>query len=283
MKRFLLIIFGVTALAAPVPKLEPRVHFIHEWEGGDAFQLYYEIPQPLVPNDPFGGKPGSSTNNDIKTVAITGLPLKNWRIVDAFGKRNIELNVNPKVGLDVTFNSLKINGVNVNVAPSRVMYLKPLLKYPLSYERLQQQPNDKLFLAMRIFNDSPDTITIEKILYAPKGVSSDQILVSPRYDSEFFSKLERWVAGDTSTIPSGSSTVKSTALNLKILPSRGFGAAILGSSLEKKFSCQTNKPTRDPSKRYDTFISQPIIQYKVGSGKSVFYPIPDQIIADICP
>ncbi len=283
MKRFLLIIFGVTALAAPVPKLEPRVHFLHDWEGGDAWQLYYEIPQPLVPNDPFGGKPGSSTNNDIKSVSVTGLPLKNWKIVDAFGKRNLELNINPKVGLDVTFNTVKINGSSVAVAPSRVLYLKPLAKYPLSYERLQQQPSDALFLAMQIFNDSPDTITIEKILFAPSGVSADRVLLNPRYESNFFTNIETWVINGAKGTPNGTKLENSGSLSLKVLPSRGFGAAIVAASFKSSFNCKLNKRPREAGKRYDTFISQPLIQYRIGSAKSQFFPIPDQIVADICP
>ncbi len=281
MKRLFFVLLGMTALAAPAPKLEPRVHFVHEWEGGDPLRLYYEIPQPLVPNDPFGGKPSPNTGDNIKTVAVTGLPLKSWRIMDAFGKRNLELEVNVKAGLDTTFSSLKINGSSVAVASSRVLYLKPLQKYPLSYERLQQQPNERLFLAMQIFNDSPETIFVDKILFAPKGVSNDKILMNPRYDSTFFRKLEQWMSGSSPSLPEGSSLVSSNALNLKILPSRGFGVAIVGSSI--KLSCKGSPRLRDANKRYDTFISQPVIQYRLGAGKPTLYPIPDQIITDVCP
>ena len=277
MKRLFALLLGVAALAAPAPKLEPRVHFVHEWEGGDPLRLYYEIPQPLVPNDPFGAKP--SPNNDI--VSVTGLPLKSWRIMDAFGKRNLELEISLKTGLDITFSSLKINGSSVAVAPSRVLYVKPLQKYPLSYERLQQQPNERLFLAMQIFNDSPETIFIDRIIFAPKGVSSDQVLVNPRYDSTFFGKLEQWMSSSSKTLPEGSSLANSNALKLKILPSRGFGLAIIGASI--KFSCNNRPRLRDTAKRYDTFISQPLLQYRLGAGKAMLYPIPDQIIADICP
>ncbi len=280
MNRLFLVLFGVTALAA-APKLEARVHFIHGWEGGDAVQLYYDFTDELVTNDPFGAKP--ATDSTPKTVSVAGLPLKSWKIVNAFGKKSIELNVAMKAGLDVSFSSLKINGSNVSVAPSRVLYLKPQAKYPISYERLQQQPNERLFLAMQIFNDSPETVTIEKIIYAPKTVSSDKVLINPKYDSSFFAQLERWVAAETPTLPSGSSIMNSTKLNLKILPSRGFAAAIIADSLTKKFSCSTNKRPRDPRKRYDTFVANPIIQYKIGSSKSAFYAIPDQIIDDICP
>ncbi len=281
MKRLFFVLLGMTALAAPAPKLEPRVHFVHGWEGGDPLRLYYEIPQPLVPNDPFGGKPSPNTGSDIKTVLVTGLPLKSWRIMDAFGKRNLELEVSLKAGLDTTFSSLKINGSSVAVAPSRVLYLKPLQKYPLSYERLQQQPNERLFLAMQIFNDSPETIFVDKILFAPKGVSSDKVLVNPRYESSFFRQLEQWMTGGSKTVPQGSSTLDANALNLKILPSRGFGLAIIGSSI--KLSCNNSPRLRDSGKRYDTFISQPIIVYRLGAGKATYFPIPDQIITDICP
>ena len=280
MKRLLVLLLGMTALAAPAPSLEPRVHFVHGWAEGDGLKLYYQIPLSTVPNDPFGAKPGNSAPS-IKTVTVTGLPLKNWRIVDSFGKSEIELSVDIKTGLDATFSSLKINGSSVAVAPSRVLYLKPERKYPLSFEKLEQQPTSKLLFAMRIFNDSPEVMIIEKILYAPKGVSSERVLLTPRYDSEFFNKLENWSASSSKTLPDGVTMTDSSKVNLKILPSRGFGAAIIGSSLT--MSCPNPKRTRDPAKRYDTFISQPIIQYRLGSGKPAFYPIPDQIISDICP
>ncbi len=283
MKKPFLLLLSMTAIAAPAPKLEPRVHFVHEWEGGDALRMYYEIPQPLVPNDPFGTKPSTASSNEIKSITVTGLPLKSWRIVDAFGKRNIELEVNLKAGLDVTFSSLKINSVNVSVAPSRVLYLKPLKKYPLSYEKLQQQPTDTLFLAMQIFNDSPDTIFVDKLIYAPIGVTNNQVLVTPKFDSNFFSNIETWVNTGSKGIPVGLKLENSNLLNLKILPSRGFGAAIISSSLKNAFNCKLNKRTRDASKRYDTFISQPLFVYRVGNGKPQFFPIPDQIVADICP
>jgi hypothetical protein len=278
MKRFFLLMLGVTALAAPAPKLEPRVHFVHGWESGDPVSLFYQIPQDLVPNEPFGTKTGGDA---IKSVSVSGLPLLGWGLVNSFGRRELELKVALKAGLDAKFSSLKINGSNVAVAPTRVLYLKPESLYPISFEKLEQQPNERLFMAMRIFNDSPDTVFIDKILFAPEGVTNNKVLVQPKYDSEFFRDLEKWVAGERKTYPNGAKLENSNALNVKILPSRGFGAAIVDSSI--KYSCKTRKRSRDPAKRYDTFFSQPVVVYRVGNGKAKFYPIPDQIIADICP
>jgi hypothetical protein len=281
MKRLcLLLLLGLGAVAAPAPTLEPRVHFVHGWEGGDPLSLFYEIPQPLVPNAPLGTKTGSSSLQ-IKSVAVSGLPLLGWGVVQPFSRRELELKVNLKTGLDASFSSLKLNGTSVGVAPSRVLYLKEQTTYPLSFEKLEQQPNERLFMAMRIFNDSPETITIEKILYAPDSVSSAKVLVQPKYDSEFFRAVEKWVSGESKAYPSGASLENSNKLNFKVLPSRGFGAAIVDASVA--YSCKTRKRPRDPAKRYDTFVSQPIIVYRVGQNKPQMYPIPDQIIADICP
>jgi hypothetical protein len=275
-----LMVLGLAVFAAPTPLLEPRVHFVHGWEGGDPLSLFYEIPQSLVPNTPLGSKTGSSVLQ-VKTVAVSGLPLLGWGVVQPFSRRELELKVNLKAGLDVSFSSLKLNGTTVNVAPSRVLYLKEQSTYPLSFEKLEQQPNERLFMAMRIFNDSPETITVEKILYAPTRVSSAKVLVQPKYDSEFFRDVEKWVSGESKAYPNGASLQNSNSLNLKILPSRGFGAAIVDASIA--YSCKTRKRPRDPNRRYDTFVSQPIVVYRLGNGKSAMYPIPDQIIADICP
>jgi hypothetical protein len=279
-KLFLLLGIGLTALAAPAPTLEPRVHFVHGWEGGDPLSLFYEIPQSLVPNTPLGSQAGSSVLQ-IKTVTVSGLPLLGWGVVQSFSRRELELKVKLKAGLDATFSSLKVNGKGVAVAPSRVLYLKPQTAYPLSFEKLEQQPNERLFMAMRIFNDSPETLTIEKILYAPDSVSSAKVLLQPKYDSEFFREVEKWVSGESKAYPNGAKLENSNKLNLKILPSRGFGAAIVDASIA--YSCKTRKRSRDPAKRYDTFVSQPVIVYRIGNGKPALYPIPDQIIADICP
>jgi hypothetical protein len=275
-----LLLLGLAASAAPAPLLEPRVHFVHGWEGGDPLSLFYQIPQSLVPNTPLGSKTGGGVLQ-IKTVTVSGLPLLGWGVVQPFSRRELELKVKLKAGLDVSFSSLKVNGATVAVAPSRVLYLKPQTAYPLSFEKLEQQPNERLFMAMRIFNDSPETITIEKILYAPEAVSSAKVLVQPKYDSEFFREVEKWVSGESKAYPNGASLQNSNKLNLKILPSRGFGAAIVDASVA--YSCKTRKRPRDPARRYDTFVSQPIVVYRLGNGKSAFYPIPDQIIADICP
>jgi hypothetical protein len=278
--RWLILGFGMTVLAAPTPKLEPRVHFVHGWEGGDPLSLFYEIPRELVPKAPFGSSTNSSSL-EVKAVSVAGLPLLGWGLVDSFGKREIELKINLKAGLDKTFSSLKVNGATVAVTPSRVLYLKPEIIYPLSFEKLEQQPNNRLFLAMRIYNDSPETVFIDKILFAPEGVSSGKVLMQPKYDAEFFRDLEKWVAGESKTYPSGAKLENSNKLNLKILPSRGFGAAIVDSSIV--YNCKTRKRTRDPAKRYDTFVSQPVVVYRVGNSKPKMYPIPDQIITDICP
>ncbi len=267
MKRLFLLLIGTIGIAAAPIQLESRVHFVHEWEGGDGIKLYYPI----------------SDGADIKSVVISGLPLKSWRVLKPFRKFELELVVNIKPGLDTTFSRLQINGSSVYVAPSRVFYFKPLVKYALSYEKLEQEPTNALFIAMQIFNDSADTLTIEKILYAPKGVSADRVLIHPRYDSKFFLKIEDWLRSGAKGYPAGVTLENAMQLNLKILPSRGFAAAIVTASFATQYNCKLGQRPRDIRKRYDTLVAQPIIQYRIGTGKSLFYPIPDQIIADICP
>ncbi len=254
---------------AAAPTLERRVHFLNGWEGGEPMLLYYRFPtEPKL---------------EVKSVRVAGLPIERFDVVDAFGKRELEITVKMRPGLDVTFDSVVLNGQPVPVAPTRVLYLKPKEPFQINYERLEQLPNRTLFLGMQIFNDSSQTVTIDKILYAPKGVASDRVLISSSYDAAFFKNLETWVLTGGAGLPKATKLLNSSALNLRVPPSKGFGAAIVAASFQKAYSCKAKNAARDPTLRFDTAYLSPIVVYRVGKGQAQFYPIPDQIIADICP
>jgi hypothetical protein len=262
------IMLSLTASAA-APRLEARVHFLHGWEGGDPILLYYRIT--------------NKERLEPKTLRAGALPIKRFGTIEAFGKRELEIIVEPKLGLDVTFDTLTIDGSKVSVKPSRVLYLKPKTEFEINYERMEQLPNKSLFLGMRIFNDSPKTVVIEKILYAPKGVSSDRVLINEKFDPAFFSTLETWARNGGVGVPKGTTLKNSSALGLKVAPGKAFGAAVVNASFQKAFSCEAKNVRRDPKLRFDTAYLSPIIIYRVGEGQPQSYPIPDQIIADLCP
>ena len=89
--------------------------------------------------------------------------------------------------------------------------------------------------------------------------------------------------GSGTPLPQGATLMDSSNLELKILPSRGFSAAIVASSVKPAFSCLRAGVKRDPAKRVDSAVLQPVIIYRVGTGKSQRYPVPDTILADPCP
>ena len=266
----LLIAFAL--LGTPARPLEPRVHFLHGAIGGDPMLVYYEASQPL----------------ELKSVRIAGVPIKSWQFVTAFGKQSLEIELVTKPGLNAEWDTLEVIDASgkpraLNVAPSRAMTVPEKPSYELNYERMEQIPSSRLFLGLRIFNDSAQTVTVDKFVYAPSKVSANRVLVVPRYDPAWFTKLEDWVLARATPLPSGATLMDSSKLGLKILPSRGFSAAIVASSFKPAFSCLRAGVERDPQKRVDSAVLQPIIVYRVGGGKQQFYPIPDTILADLCP
>jgi hypothetical protein len=252
--------------------LEPRVHLVHGDPNGDPILVYYEVKRPL----------------ELKSVNVPGLPIRSWRFVTAFSKRSLEIEIIPKAGLNLEWNALRVvDSANrqrtLGVAPGRAMTIPRRQAYEINFERMEQQPSTRLYLGLRIFNDAAQPVTIEKFIYAPSAAATNRILVQPRYDKAWFTQLETWTKQNGSALPEGSSLMNSNALNLTILPSRGFSAAVVAQSFKPEFSCTRAGIERDPGKRVDSAYLQPIIQYRVGNGKPLFYPIPDAIIADLCP
>jgi hypothetical protein len=252
--------------------LEPRVHLVHGDPKGDPLLVYYEVKQPL----------------ELKSVTVTGLPIQSWRFVTAFSKRSLEIEITPKTGLNLEWNALQVVDAQNRkrtfaVAPSRAMTIAQRDAYEINYERMEQQPSSKLYMGLRVFNDSPQPVIVEKFIYAPNAAATNRILVQPNYNPRWFTQLEAWTKQNGGALPEGSSLMNSSALNLTILPSRGFSAAIVAQSFKPEFSCARAGVKRVPGKRVDSAYLQPVIQYRVGNGKPLFYPIPDAIIADLCP
>jgi hypothetical protein len=269
-----LVALGLLALLGnPASPLEPRVHFLHAAISGDPMLVYYEVTAPF----------------ELKSVKIAGVPIKSWQFVTAFQKHSLEIELVTKPGLNAEWDRLEVIDSSgkpraLSVAPSRAMTVPEKPSYELDYERMEQQPSSRLYLGLRIFNDSAQTVTMDEFIYAPFKVSANRVLVNPRYDGQWFTKLEAWVRGTGGTpLPQGARLMDSSKLRLKILPSRGFSAAIVAQSFKPAFSCLRAGVKRDPQKRVDSAVLQPVIQYRVGSGKPQFYPIPDTILADLCP
>jgi hypothetical protein len=265
---------GLVLFAPPVERgiLEPRVHLLHGAVGGDPMLVYYESKTPL----------------ELRTLNIPGVPIRSWRFMTAYGKRSLEIELVSKPGLNVEWDKLNVTDLSgkarvLGVAPSRAIVVQERDRYELSYERLEQEPSARLYLGLRIFNDANETITVDKFIYAPGQVSANRILLEPRYDPKWFTKLETWGKSKDDTPPDGATLADSSQLNLKIPLSKGFSAAIVGSSFKPAFSCARAGVKRDPSKRVDSAYLQPLIQYRVGNGAPQFYPVPDAIIADLCP
>ncbi len=272
MKRlaFSLIILAFGALANSSPKqtiLEPRMYLLYGFETGDPVNVYFERKQ----------KP------EFKTVRVPGLTLKHWGYLTAFGKDLLELEFNITPNMDAEFNSIVVTDSKnltqkIDVGPNRIMYLKPKKDYEISFELLEQIPNQRLFLSINMFNDSAKPVTIEQLIYAPRAASTNQILLNPKYDPKWFNKLEAWSkTNDSAALPAGSHFANSSDLNLKLEPGKGFSAAVVAASFQEKLLCK-----KGLTAKLEAVFLQPVVKYRVGSGKSQLYPIPDNVQANVC-
>jgi hypothetical protein len=275
---------GVSAQSPTITTwLVPKLHFVFGHEQGEPVQMYFQRTPAF-----------DAKKLEIKSVKVPGLKVRSWQLFEAFGKPLLELDFQPKPGDDVNFETIQIGDgkqtYTIYVGPNRVMYLKPKPKYELEFEVLEQIPNTRLYLAMQFFNDSPQTVTINRIIYAPKIASTNRILLNPAYDSTWFTKLELWSRAsikDVSLLPALPDKAKyanANNLNLQIKPSRGFSAAIVEPSLKAKYSCLRLPPAKrpDPKIRQDNAYLQAVIEYRVGTGPKQLYPIPDSIQTDVC-
>ena len=277
----------MTVFSAPAPKINnwliPKMHFLLGLENGEPPQMYFRRTPAF-----------DAQKLEIKRITVPGLKVRSWQLLEAFNQPLLEINFEAKPGNDVNFDSIQISDGKqthtVNVGPNRVMSLKPKAKYELGFEVLEQIPNNRLYLAMQFFNDSSQTVTIHRIIYAPVIASTNRILLNPAYDSTWFTKLELWSralikdVGLLPPLPDKANYADANNLNLQIKPSRGFSAAIVEPSLKAKYSCLRLPTTKrpDPKIRQDNAYLQAVIEYHVGTGPKQLYPIPDAIQTDVC-
>ena len=277
----------MTVFSAPSPTIRtwlvPKMHFVLGFENSEPVQMYFQRTPAF-----------DAKKLEIKRITVPGLNVRSWQLFEAFGKPLLEIDFQPKPGDDVNFEGIQISDgkqtYTVNVGPNRVMYLKPKLKYELTFDVLEQIPNSRLYLAMQFFNDSPQTVTINRIIYAPTIASTNRILLNPAYDSTWFTKLELWSRAQVNDVnllpplPDKAKYADANNLNLQIKPSRGFSAAIVEPSLKAKYSCLRLPAAKrpDPKVRQDNAYLQAVIEYQVGTGPKQLYPIPDAIQTDVC-
>jgi hypothetical protein len=283
----ILLMTAFPTFSVPTPQITnwliPKLHFVLGFEHGEPVQMYFQRTPAF-----------DAKKLEIKSVKVPGLKVRSWQLFEAFGKPLLEIDFQPKPGDDVNFESIQIRDskhtYTVSVGPNRVMYLKPKAKYELNFDLLEQIPNNRLYLAMQFFNDSSQTVTINRIIYAPTIASTNRILLNPAYDSTWFTKLELWsraLVKDVSLLPplpEKAKYVDANNLNLQIKPSRGFSAAIVEPSLKAKYSCLRLPVAKrpDPKIRRDNAYLQSVIEYRVGTGPKQLYPIPDAIQTDVC-
>lgn len=282
-------VLTVMAQSNPAPRtvtdwFVPKLHFIYGFEHGDPVRVYFERTKAF-----------DDAKLEIKGVSVPGVKVRSWRSLEAFSKPLFEVEFALKPGDDVDFDALRIQDAKgqeyaVRVGPNRVMYLKPKEQYEINFEVMEQLPNERLYLGMRVFNDSSQTVTIDRIVYAPKAAATNQILLNPAYDPAWFRKLEVWSqalvkgGGLLPPLPERAKYADAGKLNLKIAPSFGFSAAIVEPSLKPNYSCLRTPAAQktDPAKRRDNAYLLGAIEYRVGSGPKQWYPLPDQIFADVC-
>ncbi len=243
------------------------MYLLYGFETGDPVRVYFERIQKL----------------EFKTVRVPGLSLKHWDYLTAFGKDLLELEFKIEPNMDAEFDSIVVtDSKNVTyklfVGSSRILYLKPKKEYEINFEVMEQIPNQRLFLGINMFNDSSKPVTIEQLIYAPKTAITNQILLNPKYDPKWFPKLEAWSkTNNAAALPAGSHFANSSNLNLKLEPGKGFSAAVVAASFQAKLLCQ-----KGLNAKLEAVFLQPVVKYRVGSGKSQLYPIPDNVQANVC-
>lgn len=254
-------------LAAPeTALLEPRLQLV---TGSGAVTVRYVVLKAFKPS----------------SVRIPNATVERWQFTTEEGVQHLELTLKLNAGQDLEWHTLEISDAkskrSLEVGPSRVVWADAAIPHPISFERIEQQFGAQLgqrpYWGVRIFNDSAQTVTLERLIYAPRSVSSGRIALQTRYDPEWFSRLGAWAANPDQALPGNSSIVSADAIRLEVLPSRGFSLAILGLSFKPLSACRT------PSARSSQPYLQPVLQYRVGNSPARLYPLPDTITALLCP
>lgn len=254
-------------MAAPeAPLLEPRLHLV---TGSGAVTVSYVVLNAFKPSN----------------VRIPGATLERWQFTTDDGVKRLELMLKLKAGQDLEWHTLEISNAkskrSLEVGWSRAVWVDAAMTHPISFERIEQQFGRQLgqrpYWGVRIFNDSAQTVTLERLIYAPRSVSSGRIALQTRYDPEWFSRLGAWAANPDQALPGNSSIVGADSISLAVLPSRGFSLAILGLSFKPSSAC------KQPAARSSQPYLQPVLQYRVGRSAARLYPLPDTITALLCP
>jgi hypothetical protein len=269
----LVVALATLALAAPPPAvergvLEPKMHFV---SGSGDLEVSYRVLKPFAAS----------------RLRVPGLAVRDWRVSNEAGEQRLTVRLRAQVGRDAEWQTVEITDratkkVRVfEVGWSRALWSRDFQTGALEFERIEQQFGRQLaqrpYWGVRLFNDADQPVTIERLIYAPKGAITARVALQNRYDPNWFSDLGAWAASPTQTLPGGARLVDAERVGLSVLPSRGFSMAILGLSFQPSSVCQK------PGVHMDTLALQPVIQYRVGASPSRYYALPDTITAPLCP
>jgi hypothetical protein len=263
----LCLMLAAPLMAAPeAALLEPRLQLV---TGSGSVTVRYVVLKAFKPS----------------SVRVPNTTVERWQFTTEEGVKYLELTLKLGAGQDLEWHTLEIVDAkskrSLEVGGSRIVWADAATPHPISFERIEQQFGSQLgqrpYWGVRIFNDSNQKVTLERLIYAPRSVMSGRIALQTRYDPEWFSRLGAWAANPDQALPGNSSIVDANAIKLEVLPSRGFSLAILGLSFKPLMACK--KPLARASQPY----LQPVLQYRVGGGQARLYPLPDTITALLCP
>jgi hypothetical protein len=261
------------ASSAPIPPwLAPKIHLVKGFESDPAI-VQFDLRAPLK----------------IKSIGVDlRLRVEGFEQLTAFGKTLLEIRLIPQPGADVEFDTITITDttgvkMQVKVGPNRVLYLKPGQDDSVKFEEvvmIQAVPNG-LFAAMRVFNDNPSDLIVDRIIYAPSALSTNRVLLRDSYDTAWMGKLDAWSqrvadGGSAVTPPEGARFADATHLNVSVKPSRGFSFAVVAPSLKPGVLCPTGA-----SNRVSAYLL-PVVEYHIAGGPRQRFPIPTDVITDLC-
>ncbi len=275
MKRWtsvLLALIGFASSAPVQPWFTPKIHVVNGFESEPAI-VQFELRAPL----------------EIKAISINPhLRVQGFERINAFGKNLLEIRLIPQPGADVEFDSITITDVKgvqtrVPVGPNRVLYLKPGQDDSVKFEEVVmiQAPPNGLFAAMRVFNDNPKDLIVDRIIYAPSALATNRVLVRASYDTTWMGKLDAWSqrvadGANATTPPEGASFADATKLNVSVKPSRGFSFAVVAPSLKPGVLCP-----KDSSNRVAAYLL-PVVEYHIVGGSRQRFAVPTEVITDLC-
>lgn len=267
-----LVAFGLASSAPSLPPLVPKIHLVNGFESDPAI-VQFELRGPL----------------EIKSVSLDPrLRVVGFEQLSAFGKKLLEIRLVPRAGADVEFDAITLTDAKnlktrVPVGPNRVLYLKPGLDDSVKFEEVVmiQAPPNGLFAAMRVFNDNPHDLIVDRIIYAPSALASNRVLVRDSYDTSWMNKLDVWSqhvtdGGSAATPPEGASFAEATKLNLSVKPSRGFSFAVVAPSLKPGVLCPEGAAGRTSA------YLLPVVEYHIAGGSRQRFAIPNEVITDLC-